>query len=60
MCFKQFEDLSEKQNNLHSLIKKGIVGRGGRGDIKFNLGGRWWWERAVAYSKTVLIYLRPK
>lgn len=39
MCFEQYEDLSENKNNLHSLVKLGIVGRGGRGEIKFKFGG---------------------
>lgn len=51
MCFEQYEDLSVNKNNLHSLVKLGIVGRGGRVEIKVKFGGRWWWERGVAYSK---------
>lgn len=55
MRFQLYDDLSENKNNLHSLVKLGIVGRGGRAEIKFKFGGRWWWERGVTYSKNVLI-----
>lgn len=39
MCFEHYKDLSENKNNLHSLVKLGIVRRGGRGKIKFTFGG---------------------
>lgn len=55
MCFEQYEDLSENKNNLHSLVKLDIVGRGGRGEIKFKFGGSVVVGEGSACSKKVLI-----